>query len=92
MADRFEIKKHYIPLSEERQREKGWNYITPNADKESDLAWQKASELGKDGWELVGVMPSIGSTYFDGDGLPFIDSFSHSYTIGYTLFFKRRVS
>ena len=67
--------------------------MTPIDSEDTNSAWEKASELAKEGWELIGSIPIIGYSY------PTIPNplnyhprdLSHSFTSGYVLLFKRRI-
>ena len=73
--DSFEIMKIWIPLGADRSDIR----ITPINDPNTEKEWKKASELAKDGWELIGAIPISAAQG------------GYSFTLGYTLLFKRRI-
>jgi hypothetical protein len=86
MADSFEYMKLYVPLTYNRGALGLQNFAVAysGSDAESNKEWDKANQLGKEGWELVGSVPCISSAYDGSLGI-------FPYTGGYILLFKRRL-
>lgn len=95
MADKFEIMKVYIPLKLGVQTDKVPGMVTitntPTSDDGTEEEWEKASQLAKEGWELVGSIPVTGSSIVGMLDSSIPKTVSHSFTTGYELFFKRRI-
>jgi len=84
MADVFELMKLWVPLGEGGYSEKGWGYIIPENNAKTEMQWQKAQQLAREGWELVSAVPM--------EGQKGSADMATNYTVGYVLFFKRRIS
>lgn len=106
MADSFEIMKVWVPLNlhyqSNRKEEAKFGEMftvtnTPIDDDRTSLAWEKASDMAKDGWELVGAVPLTGYSFpaMEGASMGYTSSrprdLSNSFTTGYELLFKRRI-
>jgi len=102
-SDSFEVMKLWVPLerhwsTNKTDDTKSWDiyhaFITPIDGEKTTLAWEKASELAKEGWELVSGIP-ITASFFpsmdDKDRSTYPRNLSHTYTSGYELIFKRRI-
>ncbi len=102
-SDSFEVMKLWVPLerhwsSNKTEDTKPWDiyssYITPIDNEKTALAWEKASELAKEGWELVSGIP-ITASFFpsmeEKGRSTYPRDLSLTYTSGYELLFKRRI-
>ena len=80
MADKYEIKKVWVPT--------GFREGDPS----DDYAWTSAKSEAEAGWELIGAVPIISSKVFPTGhmGSPYSE-LTFPYTSGYILLFKRRV-
>ncbi len=102
-SDSFEIMKLWVPLerflsTDKTEATTKWEtysvYITPVDSEKTTLAWEKASELAKEGWDLVSGVPITASFFLDMDekyGSMRPRNLSQTYTSGYELIFKRRI-
>jgi hypothetical protein len=95
MADKFDIMKLLVPLNLDFVYNEAKSMVThsPTNDETTETVWKEATELSKEGWELVGIIPITESRV-----VSTIDRISKTprdivtvYTSGYELFFKRRI-
>ena len=94
MATKYELKNAWVPfdVSKDLDSQTPPSNITtydfiPRVGEESQKRWDEATELAADGWDLVGVLPSIA-----GHGRKIGQAgVGFSYTCGYFLIFKRPI-
>jgi hypothetical protein len=86
-TDSFEIMRLWIPLGENHTDTQTGTYkvFTPINTTQTEEAWNKASQLSKEGWELISAIPITAA------GIHTVAEFSYSLTVGYVLLFKRRI-